>query len=161
MSLDPHCLGTDATSCVPLVPAIPALPLLSPVSLRLYSLRPLWEVSNNLGDNRTMKTRIDGMQAHMMPTLVSMVDHLEISTNSQVGFSVSVRNRIADRRRSMLMIVTLVETVRTGDSLKGLRGHTRLQHKTSSQPRPSFSSSSGEPPAVTKGLLTSRYQVGC
>jgi hypothetical protein len=49
--------------------------------------------------------RREGMQAQMIPTLISMVDHLDSSKNSQVGFAVPSLSVATSRR--ILITVTL------------------------------------------------------
>src|SRR5687768_6909695 len=64
-----------------------------------------------LGKRRTRMTRIAGMQAHMMPTFISIVDHFPTSYWSQVGF-VEVTKRTRDWRRRIDTTVTLRGTIR-------------------------------------------------
>lgn len=48
-----------------------------------------------------------GMQAHMVPTLISTIDHLTTFEYPYVAFSPNLEKETRDCKRKMLMIVTL------------------------------------------------------
>ena len=59
-----------------------------------------------LGKSRTRRTRRLGMQAQIMPTFISIVDHWDTGRLSQVGL-LELAKWTRDCRRRMLTIVTL------------------------------------------------------
>lgn len=63
-------------------------------------------VEDRIGNILSRMRRRVGMQAQMMPTLTSMVDHCDTLRLSQVGLD-ELANEIRDSRRMMLMTVTL------------------------------------------------------
>lgn len=91
-----------------------------------------------VGKRRARLRRMEGMQAQMIPTSHSIMDHREASAKSQVTFVVFAK-WTKDRRRRIETIVTLVAPLESAspESDPGV-ALTKLQHRTS-RIRQSFS----------------------
>lgn len=59
-----------------------------------------------MGKRLTRRMRMVGIQAQIIPTLISTVDHIETGTLSQVGLA-DLANVTRDWRRMILTTVTL------------------------------------------------------